>query len=205
MKYKIAYFLKAWLTLPHLVVYCFSRNKALIRRDVEVWKVNKRVPERLGISTTKKRTVLSLSYLLAMAPEFRNLFYLRVGTVKFLLYYLRPLSSLYLNTPSGRFGTGNYFNHGFSTIINAKSVGNDCYFCQQVTVGTNVSRKYGIGEPAIGNHVYVGAGAIIIGPITVGDYVTIGANCVVAKDIPAHSTVYSAPVTVVPDESGGVL
>ncbi len=82
--------------------------------------------------------------------------------------------------------------HGLSGIfISAGArVGRDCTIFQQVTIGSNTmpdSKKR--GAPVIGERVYIGAGAKIIGGVTVGNDVRIGANCIVTEDIPANSTV----------------
>ena len=69
-------------------------------------------------------------------------------------------------------------------------IGTGCTILQGVTVGSNTfadSKKGGF--PVIGNNVFIGAGAKIIGGITVGDNVRIGANCIVVEDVPANSVV----------------
>ena len=61
---------------------------------------------------------------------------------------------------------------------------------QQVTIGSNTlldSKKY--GAPTIGDNVYIGAGAKIIGNVQIGDNVRIGANAVVTKDVPPNTLV----------------
>ena len=55
----------------------------------------------------------------------------------------------------------------------------------------------GISIPIIGNNVFVGANAVLIGGITIGDNVTIGAGAVVNKDVPANSTVVGNPMRVI--------
>ncbi len=72
-----------------------------------------------------------------------------------------------------------YIQHGFSTIISAKSVGEECWINQQVTIGFEQDR-----QPVIGNHVRICAGAIIIGDVTIGDNSIVAAGAVVTKDIP---------------------
>jgi serine O-acetyltransferase len=61
-----------------------------------------------------------------------------------------------------------------------------------VTLG-GVSWRREKRHPTIGNHVVVGAGAKILGPITIGDYTRIGANSVVIKDVPNNSVVVGVP------------
>lgn len=82
--------------------------------------------------------------------------------------------------------------HGLNGIFISQgaTIGDNCVIFHQVTIGSNTlkdSKKQ--GSPIIGNNVYIGAGAKIIGKVTVGNNVRIGANCVVVKDIPDNTTV----------------
>jgi len=84
-------------------------------------------------------------------------------------------------TPHGLFGI--YISHG-------AKIGNGCVIFNNVTIGSNtLSDSKGFGAPVVGNNVYIGAGAKIIGNVKIGDNVRIGANCVVTKDVPNNSTV----------------
>ena len=72
-------------------------------------------------------------------------------------------------------------------------VGDDCMIMQQVTIG-----MIGEGEvPTLGNNIYVGAGAKIIGKVTVGDGARIGANAVVTQDVPAGCTAVGVPAKLI--------
>ena len=71
------------------------------------------------------------------------------------------------------------------------SIGDDCTIHHQVTIGEESIAHKGLA-PRIGNNVYIGAGAKIIGPIDIGDNVRIGANAVVTKDVPPNCTVVGA-------------
>lgn len=69
---------------------------------------------------------------------------------------------------------------------------------QQVVIGKNddpTSSRY--GSPTIGDDVYIGAGAKVIGAVQVGDGARIGAGTVVVKDVPAGATIVSAPAVVI--------
>lgn len=68
-------------------------------------------------------------------------------------------------------------------------IGENVTIFQQVTIGANEHRIDYKKVPKIGNRVYIGAGAKIIGDIEIGDDVRIGANAVVTKSIPAGKTV----------------
>ena len=84
------------------------------------------------------------------------------------------------------------FPHGINGVFisSAARIGNGCVIFHQVTIGSNtLPDSKGKGAPIIGNNVYIGAGAKIIGNVKVGDNVRIGANCVVIQDIPDNTTV----------------
>lgn len=72
-------------------------------------------------------------------------------------------------------------------------IGPNCLIFQQVTIGNR-----GQGRPPIlGTHVDIGAGAKILGAITIGDYAKIGANAVVMHDVPAGKTAVGIPARVI--------
>lgn len=84
------------------------------------------------------------------------------------------------------------FPHGLTGIFisSGASIGSGCTIFHQVTIGSNtLPDSPNRGVPIVGNNVYIGCGAKIIGNVRIGDNVRIGANCVVTKDIPANSTV----------------
>jgi serine O-acetyltransferase len=66
-------------------------------------------------------------------------------------------------------------------------IGVNCLIFQQVTLGAT-----GSGVPRIGGHVDIGAGAKLLGRITIGDHARIGANALVVDDVPCGATVVSA-------------
>jgi serine O-acetyltransferase len=93
-----------------------------------------------------------------------------------------------------RLGSGLMLPHPNGVVIHEEAcIGDDCMIMQQVTVGM-------IGEaevPTIGNRVYIGAGAKIIGKLAVGDGARIGANAVVVSDIPPKCTAVGIPARIV--------
>lgn len=72
-------------------------------------------------------------------------------------------------------------------------VGPGCMIMQQVTLG----QLAGAGAPTVGKAVYIGAGAKVLGGITIGDGARIGANAVVLHDVPQGATVVGIPASVV--------
>jgi len=93
-------------------------------------------------------------------------------------------------------GPGFYIGH-FGGIIVHGNMGKNCSIGQGVTIGTKgAGRSDGI--PQLGDNVYVGAGAKIIGRIRVGSDVVIGANTVVVKDVPDGMRVTGGGVRMAP-------
>jgi serine O-acetyltransferase len=99
-----------------------------------------------------------------------------------------PLKSLYINMPPENIGGGLVFQHGFSTIIAATSIGSNCKIFQQVTIGFN-----GDKSPIIDDNVTISAGAIVIGDVHIESNAVVGAGAVVTKDVPAGATVVGVP------------
>lgn len=94
--------------------------------------------------------------------------------------------------------------HGLSGIfISAGAkLGKGCVIFHQVSIGSNtLPGSKGQGFPVLGDNVYIGAGAKIIGAVTIGNNVRIGANCVVTQDVPDNATVVmERPRIIVKDE-----
>ncbi|MDO7084117.1 serine acetyltransferase [Pseudocolwellia sp. AS88] len=91
------------------------------------------------------------------------------------------------------FDKGFVIMHPVGVVINSKVRG-----------GTNITVESGvvIGDekgkaPLLGNNIFIGAGAKIIGGITIGDNVKVGANAVVVKDVPSNVTVVGIPARII--------
>lgn len=133
-----------------------------------------------------------LGYLLINEKENRNIFLNRLHRNPIMFLIIRvlfsPLNSLYINMSPENIGGGLVFQHGFSTVIAAKRIGNNCKIFQQVTIGYNEDKN-----PVIEDNVQVCAGAIVIGDVHIESGATIGAGAVVTKDVPANATVAGVP------------
>lgn len=86
--------------------------------------------------------------------------------------------------------TGIYIHKG-------AKVGSNCVFAHQISVGGRGGPTNTRKLPVIGNNVYVGTGAKILGDLTVGDDVVIGANAVVTKDVPSNCVIAGIPARVI--------
>jgi serine O-acetyltransferase len=99
--------------------------------------------------------------------------------------------------PAAQIGRRVFIDHGQGVVIGETSViGDDVVIYQQVTLG-GTGKTHGKRHPTIGNHVILGAGAKILGNITIGEEVRIGAGSVVVTDVPPRCTVVGVPGRVV--------
>ena len=83
-------------------------------------------------------------------------------------------------------------------ISQGATIGKNCTIFQQVTIGSNtLGDSKSAGAPVICDNVYIGAGAKIIGAVTIGKNARIGANCVVVNDVPENATVVCQKARVI--------
>ncbi len=93
-------------------------------------------------------------------------------------------------------GKGLYLGHPYNITINEKAViGENCNIHKGVVIGAE-NRGQRKGFPAIGNCVWIGINAAIVGKVTVGDRVLIAPNSFVNCDIPSDSVVYGNPCVI---------
>lgn len=93
-------------------------------------------------------------------------------------------------------GPGLWIGHFGGIIVHDAAVlGSHCHLCQGVTIGRGICRE-GHGVPVIGDGVYVGPNAVVLGRITIGNGARIAANTLVTEDVPADAFVHPGPVAV---------
>lgn len=91
-------------------------------------------------------------------------------------------------------GGGLLLPHPNGIVIHPDAyIGPNCLIFQQVTIGTRSDHT----PPVIGGHVDIGAGAKILGNLSIGDHVCIGANAVVLRDIPAGKSAVGIPAVII--------
>lgn len=95
---------------------------------------------------------------------------------------------------STQIGGGLVMPHPLAIVIHPSSViGPNCLIFQSVTIGTNDGKN----APRIGGHVDIGAGASVLGNITIGDHAKIGANAVVLTDVPPYGVAVGVPAKII--------
>jgi len=149
------------------------------------------------------KVYLGMSTATVMLLRVRD--YLVRHKVSFLPYLCEMLSMAVWRVSVGRMvtiGPGLIFPHGQVVIDGKVTIGRNCSINPWVTIGLSGRRKHGFDArgPNIGDNVYIGTGAKVLGPVTVGDNVRIGANAVVIDDVPANATVVGVPARVVHTE-----
>jgi serine O-acetyltransferase len=168
------------LHIPHSIIFLCSSKRNIILLDLKRYHSDK----ESGYFTFLRSITLK--------PDFRAVFYYRIGFWRYLISWLHPVFlNLYILTP--KIGPGLRIQHGFSTIIAAKSIGKNFWINQQVTIG--YTNDYDC--PVIGDNVTINAGAIVIGDIKIGNNSIIGAGAVVTKNVPPNCTVVGNPARII--------
>jgi serine O-acetyltransferase len=99
--------------------------------------------------------------------------------------------------PGAKIGKKFFIDHGMGVVIGETAeVGDNVTIFHQVTLG-GTGKDKGKRHPTVGNNVFIGAGAKLLGPINVGDNVKIGCNAVVLNDVDSDRTVVGIPGDVV--------
>lgn len=99
-----------------------------------------------------------------------------------------------------RIGKGIYIGHFGGIVVHGDAViGENCNLSQGVTIGLLIRGKKA-GIPVIGDRVFIGPGASLLGGITVGDDVLIGTHSLVNFDVPHHSVVATEPAKIISEQ-----
>jgi len=102
--------------------------------------------------------------------------------------------------PGATIGRRFFIDHGMGIVIGETAIiGDDCTLYHGVTLG-GTSWNAGKRHPTLADGVVIGAGAKVLGPITIGKHAKIGSNAVVVKDVPEHATAVGIPARVLEEE-----
>jgi len=179
--------------LPHLAFLLAGPRRDVIKIDLISWAV--------GMGSKKPQSswefIVWFIECMTFLPEFRNLFYIRVGQISWPFMWLCPrMKDLDLDV--GSIGPGLYIQHGQSTFVSAESIGANCTIGRHVVIGYSNRTD----RPTIGNNVHIYAGAKIIGKINLGDNSVVGLNSVVITNVEPNVTVFGVPAKAISRSAG---
>lgn len=168
------------LYIPHYICYY-------------VLKLNK-WDDILNFNSSGLPKYLQFFYLITNDLYFHELFFFRIKNFK-IRKFLYQKHSTFVIPRDVEIGKNIILYHPFSTILNAKSIGNNFSVKNNVTIGNKFDNDD--FRPIIGDNVYVGCNVVIIGDIKIGNNVIIGAGSVVIKDIPNNVVVAGNPAKII--------
>ena len=165
---------------PHLILLCLYKNRC--KDDI-----------RRGIAHNGYNCNLlwSFCYLLVFDKCYRNIFYWRIGKIRYFVSCLLPPHNCFDIATYMTLGKGFLGIHPVATFVNAESIGDFFSVKNSVTIGNSSS-----GRPTIGNNVSINANCVVVGGISIGDNVTIGAGTVLMKDVPSDCVVVGNPAYI---------
>lgn len=174
--------------IPYLLVYISAdvEVRQILDYEIERWLVLNRFP---------KRGIRGFLMLLVAFPEYRSLFMFRTGRA-WLRFFAKGQTNLHFHMSSNQIGKGLMIWHGYSTVLNAKRIGEDFQIWQNVTLGKKTTQEID-DRPTLGDRVSVCTGAVVVGDITIGNDVIIGANATVVKNLPNNVTAIGMAARIV--------
>lgn len=184
---KVFLILTIWRFIPAFIAFHSLQDKQAVSDDMRCWG--------------EDETLWNLHKLLARSKLFRRIFLTRVSfeskrLQKIVRLFYKPAEDFAVDVISKKMGGGFLVCHGNSTIVYAQSIGKNFLVHQNVTVGRG-KKIDGNEVPVIGNNVFIGTGAIVIGGIHIGNNVKIGAGALVNKDVPDNCTVVGNPMRII--------
>ena len=165
-----------------------------------------RLKEEIGVVFERDPAARNTWEILTCYPGFHALLLHRLAhrcwrggwfwLARFLSHVARWLTGIEIH-PGARVGRRVFIDHGMGVVIGETAeIGDDCTLYHGVTLG-GTSWAKGKRHPTLGKAVVVGAGAKILGPVTIGDGAKVGSNAVVVKPVPAGATAIGIPARLV--------
>ena len=166
----------------------------------------KKIKEDIKVIYDKDPAANNLAEVIFCYPGFQALLSHRIAhklaywNIPFLPRYISYLTRIITGIeihPKARIGNRVFIDHGEGIVIGETAIiGDDVLIYQQVTLG-GTGKEHGKRHPTVGNNVVLGAGAKILGNITIGDNFRIAAVAVVIEVVPSNCTVAGTPGRIV--------
>lgn len=167
----------------------------LFKQDAQRWIVPGQVADISEVTWKKMFSLLFRHMQLRAMLLFRLASWCHQKRIRGLpTLLLRVISLFYgLELPvSQEIGGGLYIAHTYGVVIMPEKIGRNCSVISNVTIGMRNEWAF----PVIGDNVFIGAGARVLGGIHIGDGAKIGANAVVIEDVPKGATMVGVPARV---------
>ena len=183
---------------------CLGRS--VVTREVEVMSILHTLQQDIRVTLERDPAARNVIEVILAYPGVHAIWFYRLthalwnaGVPVFprvLSHFARFLTGIEIH-PGALLGPGLFIDHGMGVVIGETAeVGKDVTLYQGVTLGAQTLHT-GKRHPTLCDNVIVGAGAKILGPVTVGEETVIGAGAVVVNDVPPHATVVGVPGHVV--------
>lgn len=154
----------------------------------------------------EKDPSISKSFEVLLCPSFKALIYYKIShyfyerkhliLARYISEKAKRKTGIEIH-PGATIGKRLFIDHGTGVVIGETAiVGNDVTLFHGVTLG-GTGKEKGKRHPTIGNNVFIGSGAKVLGNIVVGNNVKIGANAVILKDVPSNVTIVGVPGKIV--------
>ena len=164
------------------------------------------------LNIQRKDPAVKSKFEIILYPSFHAIIYHKLAhfLYRYRLFFLARLISQIARFltgieihPGATLGRRVFFDHGMGIVIGETAiVGDDCVIFHGVTLGGLSSKKpnkinSNKRHPTVKNNVLLGAGAKLLGDITIGENVKVGANAVVLNDIPDNSVAVGVPARII--------
>lgn len=168
----------------------------LFKQDAARWVIPQQVTD------PSKLTIQNIIRMLFIFMPLRAMFWFRLGswlTQKRFPFAKGLFQRMLFRqfgleiTPGSDIAGGLYIAHPIGCVLSPKRIGKNCTIIHSVTIGMRNEWAF----PEIGDNVFIGAGARILGGIRIGNNAVIGANAVVIHDVPDGATVVGIPARIV--------
>ena len=168
------------------------------------------IREEIGVVFERDPAARSTWEVITCYPGFHAMLFHRMShplwnagfkwLARWLSYLGRWLTGIEIH-PGASIGRRFFIDHGMGVVIGETSdIGDGCTLYHGVTLG-GTSWQKGKRHPTLGKDVVIGAGAKILGPISIGDGAKIGSNAVVVRDVPAGATAVGVPARILDDST----
>ena len=158
------------------------------------------------ITIKEKDPAIKSAFEVFMYPSFKAIIYYKIShyfyrknhflIAKYISEKAKRKTGIEIH-PGAIIGKNLFIDHGTGVVIGETAVvGDNVTMFHGVTLGGTGKQK-GKRHPTIGNNVFIGCGAKILGNITIGDNVKVGANAVILKDVPSNVTVVGVPGRII--------